>query len=218
MKANLIIMASMLLATAAPASAAKGGQAVFPGNDPTTWFTPKDYPEALKPTAVHGVTNVELFLDDHARPFNCRITQSSGNPLLDKTSCELLFARARFLPAQDAKGVAIPGAFTMPVVWSPDRNKPKPLPASDVTLTVSQLPKGASPVVMLKQIEKEDGTVESCAAAFPTKAPLEEIACKQAATLAHDDPMIDAQGKHLRAMRLRTVEFQVASAATQSTQ
>jgi hypothetical protein len=212
MKSKLIIATTILLASAASAEAAKGGQTVFPGNDPSTWFTPKDYPEDLKPANVRGVTNVELFIDDHARPFNCRIVQTSGNARLDKMSCELLFARARFMPAQDAKGAAIPGAFAMPVIWSPDKNRPAPVMATDVTLTVNHLPDPKNPVMMLKQIEREDGTVESCASFMPAKPALEQIACQQVSALAREDPMVDAQGKHLRAMRMRRVTFEVASA------
>lgn len=82
-----------------------------------SFFTDDDYPSAAFRTGATGITRSRLTIAPEGRVSVCTVTQSSGNALLDATSCSLAKRRARFLPAHDATGAAIEGSFDMTFHW-----------------------------------------------------------------------------------------------------
>lgn len=156
-----------------------------PLGSPGDWATDLDYPaSALKHQAV-GTSRFTLDIDVNGLPVGCAITLSSGHSDLDELTCNLLKKRARFRPATDAAGNAVPGKFASAVVWRlPSDPTIQPLPlAGGYALTFDI---GA------------DGKVGNCsvaasgakAAAWSDKKTSE--ACKQ---LGHFEPPRAADGK-----------------------
>lgn len=63
-----------------------------------------DFPDALRQTAGGGTVGVRYTVLPDGRVGACRITRSSGVPLLDQTTCRLITDRFRFRPSLDAAG------------------------------------------------------------------------------------------------------------------
>ncbi|HEU4958913.1 MAG TPA: energy transducer TonB [Sphingomonas sp.] len=103
-------------AQAAPA-AAGGRPLASPIGNPGDWFPPDAYPPEAKAAGLQGRTAFQLDIDPKGRITSCNITSSSGSPLLDSTTCALLVTNARFAPAHDASGNAVPGAWNSAMVW-----------------------------------------------------------------------------------------------------
>lgn len=88
-----------------------------PRGDPGTWVTTDDYPPSALRDGVQGRTSFTLQVDGSGRVTSCTVTGSSGSSVLDETACRLLPRRARFSPAKDAAGNAIPAVFSSSVRW-----------------------------------------------------------------------------------------------------
>lgn len=82
------------------------------------WFSARDYPQEAVITRKEGVTAFELAVDENGLPADCRITKSSGTPQLDDRTCTIMLSRARFRPAHNKAGVAIPTIFRQSMKWN----------------------------------------------------------------------------------------------------
>lgn len=92
--------------------------------NPGSWVTNDDYPPAALRGGMAGQVRFTLSVDTNGVPTDCTITGSSGFPLLDETSCTLLKARARFNPAEDAKGRRIPATYSNRFRWEIPKDEP----------------------------------------------------------------------------------------------
>lgn len=104
MMSGLLLAAAATLSTATPI-------------DFSSWFHAEDYPiEAMK-AGIEGSVTFEVDVDAEGKPTACRIATSSGSPILDQTTCDIVRARARFKPALGADGKRVPGKFMKTAVW-----------------------------------------------------------------------------------------------------
>ena len=69
-------------------------------------ITPRDYPRQAN--GAQGMVVARLDVDATGQVTACRVTRSSGNAILDATTCRLIRERFRFTPARDAAGNAVP--------------------------------------------------------------------------------------------------------------
>lgn len=76
----------------------------IPGSDRLRWITTEDYPAASIRENVQGVVVISATIGTDGKVRSCLVTQSSGNQLLDDTTCRLYTKRAHFTPARDADG------------------------------------------------------------------------------------------------------------------
>jgi protein TonB len=104
-------------AVAQQASPASAGVGATPVGNPGAWFPADAYPPEAKAKGEQGRTAFTLDLDTQGRITSCNITQSSGSPLLDSTTCNLLVTNGRFKPAHDAAGKAVAGTWSSAMVW-----------------------------------------------------------------------------------------------------
>ncbi|WP_448664851.1 energy transducer TonB [Sphingomonas sp. CJ20] len=88
-----------------------------PAESPGAWVTNDDYPAGAIRAGQQGVVGFRLSIGTDGRPKGCEVTTTSGVPLLDAQSCRLLVARARFQPARDAQGRAIPATYSSRFRW-----------------------------------------------------------------------------------------------------
>ena len=65
-----------------------------------------DYPDAAIRARVQGRVAFALDVSAEGRVTACAIETSSGSPLLDETTCQIMIYRAQFVPARDRKGRA----------------------------------------------------------------------------------------------------------------
>ncbi|HEX9955368.1 MAG TPA: TonB family protein [Allosphingosinicella sp.] len=80
--------------------------------------TIEEYPAAALRAGEQGQVRVTLDIAPTGRVTGCRITASSGSARLDSATCRLLYSRARFTPARDAAGNAVPDRFQTGLTWS----------------------------------------------------------------------------------------------------
>jgi TonB family protein len=108
--------ADMILALllAAAQQSAEGGARLL--TDPGALFGPDSYPAAARRAGEQGRVVARLAVDADGAVTACAVTASSGSASLDARTCEQ--ARlARFAPARDPRGRAVPAAYTLPVHW-----------------------------------------------------------------------------------------------------
>lgn len=124
-KAVLTAVASVALASPVIANAQSRvpgdvtgmGKPVKPANDPDKWVTRADYPKFALDNGIQGFTHYELNVDTNGKPTHCRITQTSGSGILNTTTCDLVFARSRFIPAETGAGFRVPSTYSGTVRW-----------------------------------------------------------------------------------------------------
>src|SRR5690606_7423072 len=78
--------------------------AAAPSNDVRRWITSDDYPRRSLVDGSEGLARYRLIVGTNGRVSSCEITTSTGDTLLDQTTCRLLTREARFTPATDGNG------------------------------------------------------------------------------------------------------------------
>lgn len=111
----------LLLAAATLAASPASGQAPVkeparPLRDLNVYVD--DYPASAMRAGEQGIVHFRLDISAEGRVTRCEVTQSSGSAMLDATTCRTLRARARFTPARDANGNAVPDSLTSSIRWS----------------------------------------------------------------------------------------------------
>ncbi|WP_119034289.1 energy transducer TonB [Hephaestia caeni] len=130
-RASLAIGALMLASSALAQSTADAATPSPIGN-PADWFPADAYPPAAKASGAEGRTGFAVNVDAKGRVTSCSITESSGTPLLDSTTCALVVMNGRFTPAHDAAGTAVAGVWNSSMRWQlqvapPSDDDPLPL-------------------------------------------------------------------------------------------
>jgi protein TonB len=81
------------------------------------WVTDADYPSHELRLSQSGAVGFTLAIDAAGRVGSCTVTRTSGFAGLDETTCRLIARRARFEPARDDRGLAVPGTYIGTVRW-----------------------------------------------------------------------------------------------------
>ncbi|HEX3422750.1 MAG TPA: energy transducer TonB [Sphingomicrobium sp.] len=86
--------------------------------DIRTVFSADDYPASARASGEEGTVQAKLSVDASGRVMDCWILHSSGHRSLDGATCNILRQRARFAPARNGEGKAVPSVVvTPPVRW-----------------------------------------------------------------------------------------------------
>lgn len=88
-----------------------------PLGNPGDWATTSDYPSELLRKGQGGIVRFLLVVGPNGIPDKCTIARSSGVPLLDATTCQLVMRRAKFKAAADTNGQPIAGYYLNRVRW-----------------------------------------------------------------------------------------------------
>lgn len=106
---------------AALQSAAAPARTPPPPRPPTDWpfnlVTGEDYPARALRGDEQGVVAYRVEIGADGRVSNCSIRRSSGSDALDARTCEVVRRRARFTPARDSQGNAVPDAREGEMTW-----------------------------------------------------------------------------------------------------
>ncbi len=78
----------------------------------------RDYPKTALDAHAQGTTETRITVAASGQPTACRVTRSSGNADLDRTTCTLALRRFRFRPARDLAGRAIVGSADFDEAWT----------------------------------------------------------------------------------------------------
>lgn len=98
-------------------AAALRGTAPVPRLGLDSYFSPFDYPDRALQARAEGRVAVLLDVGVDGRVTACTVTASSGNAVLDHSTCRILRSRTRFEPARDASGAAAPGRYAYERSW-----------------------------------------------------------------------------------------------------
>lgn len=85
--------------------------------NPTSWFAPYGYPREAAKRGIEDEVHYEVNVDASGKPTACRITFSSGSPLLDQPTCAIIMTNGRFQPAKDANGSPVAGQYRNSALW-----------------------------------------------------------------------------------------------------
>ena len=80
-------------------------------------FTSDDYPPQSLDRDEEGIVGIVVKVDEHGGVSDCFVESSSGFAALDVQTCRLVWLRAKFKPAQDAKGMPIAGEVHTRISW-----------------------------------------------------------------------------------------------------
>jgi TonB family protein len=123
-----------------------------------TRLLPEDWPKAALEEKRFGETQIELAISSSGTLVDCKIVRASGHPDLDKASCDIAFARAKFSPALDLAGMPTEGRIRTSLKWEA-RPKLAVTPAGGVD-AFDLMPKPGS--TRLTFIVGKDGTFSDC--------------------------------------------------------
>lgn len=85
-----------------------------------------DYPQAAGEMGVGGTVSVRYTVATDGRVTHCAVTASSGNAILDETTCRLIEQRFRFEPSRDAVGRAVRSIIVENHSWIIQQLPPEP--------------------------------------------------------------------------------------------
>jgi protein TonB len=86
---------------------------VAPRGNQGDWFPQGSYPAAARRANAEGRVSVRVSVGADGRVTDCTVSASSGNQDLDAATCRLARRNARFEPARDAQGAAVPSSFSV---------------------------------------------------------------------------------------------------------
>jgi TonB family protein len=81
------------------------------------WLSDSDYPDQAIRDEASGSVLTRLKVDADGRVSDCLVVESSGNALLDETTCRILRTRGKFHPAIDAGGNPTTGLTAIRIRW-----------------------------------------------------------------------------------------------------
>jgi TonB family protein len=100
-----------------PATVPPSPGAAIPKTNGRSWITNEDYPAEALRNNWQGSVQIEWTIDETGLPRDCKITQSSGYPVLDEAACNLIMRRARYWPTLDEQGLPVTAKSRRTVVW-----------------------------------------------------------------------------------------------------
>ncbi|WP_158637808.1 energy transducer TonB [Novosphingobium taihuense] len=88
-----------------------------PLTSPSKWLKSSDYPKKALRKNEQALVSFRLMIDASGAPTLCRIQVATQSPEFKELTCELLMKRARFEPARDQSGTAVPSYHVNTVRW-----------------------------------------------------------------------------------------------------
>jgi protein TonB len=82
-----------------------------------SYVSDSDYPASAIRAEEQGLTVFKLDVGANGRVTNCTVTSSSGSSALDSATCRIMRSRARFTPAKDTSGNAVPDTTVGRIRW-----------------------------------------------------------------------------------------------------
>jgi protein TonB len=82
-----------------------------------------DFPRDVVAAGAGGTVSVEYTVTTKGRVTDCRVTRSSGNGELDRTTCRLIEERFRYSPSRDARGNPVESTIVENHSWAVRRDE-----------------------------------------------------------------------------------------------
>lgn len=141
-------------------------------------ITLQDYPQTALQHDEYGIVSIALSVSTEGKVTSCDVTETSGSNLLDKRTCALFKARAKFDPATDGNHQPVSAGFRTAVAWGADPYFSSTTIGFD--LKVSRVPAGYQSPVRAKVIFDATGHAGSCDILQSSGSDAaDQIACQQ---------------------------------------
>ena len=85
--------------------------------DLASYVRPEDYPADAQIEGESGRVEFEIDISPQGRVVNCRVMASTAGEMLNLRTCHIMLIRARFEPARDAQGHAVPDTIRSSINW-----------------------------------------------------------------------------------------------------
>jgi TonB family protein len=89
----------------------------LPGGNPARFFGPNAYPTEAIRAELQGRAVAVASIGIDGRVVSCAIAATSGAPVLDQATCDVLKTSARFSPGLDKAGKPVVSHLVVPVRW-----------------------------------------------------------------------------------------------------
>ena len=178
-------------------------------------YTTDDIPDWFVQTAPMSVAyRVRAMIGLDGRLDRCVIENPSRDPRLGSLTCSLMTKRGKFQPAKWIDGSPVIGVSRFPIVWTADAD---PLRPSDMDVTVSKMPDGASRQSFVEAVVAvdENGAIKGCAARSPLfydrkQKPIVPALARLACAAAHgwkSVPVVSPTGQAARSVQTLVLHF-----------
>jgi len=172
-----------------------------------SYFSDADYPAEAILAEEQGTVGFELNIAADGSVSGCRVEQSSNSASLDEATCRILTSRARFRPALDSRGRAVPDRMKGRIRWVFPVELPDPGSTEEADLTSEFSSADYPPEAVRRRMEGQvgvhlsvspDGRVTQCAVTRPSgSALLDARTCEVARarmrfSMIHDAAVADA--------------------------
>ena len=88
-----------------------------PAADPASWVRYTDYPDDALRKGQGGVVTLLWSIGASGDVKECKVVASSGVASLDRAGCRAIMSRARYQPAKDGSGQAVPAYGMRRIMW-----------------------------------------------------------------------------------------------------
>jgi TonB family protein len=173
-----------------------------------TFLTEGDYPEEAIQRSEEGTAFLLLLVDPVGQVDTCTIIESTGFSDLDRHTCRIIQARAKYVPAKDDTGRPVFGLFRVPVTWALGRS-PVVTVNPDFDITINHGPPGVRlPLkIEISYFVTPTGAITKCHQSDTDGPPeLVDVACKVASATPYGI-VRDHNGAPVTAMEDITVRF-----------
>lgn len=82
-----------------------------------SYVRPEDYPADAQIAGESGRVEFEADVSPQGRVVNCRVMRSDAGEMLNLRTCHIMLIRARFEPARDSAGRAVPDTIRSSINW-----------------------------------------------------------------------------------------------------
>lgn len=189
-----------------------------PANHPGGWSSDADYPADAEKRMEEGPVGFLLLITPEGQVAQCNVSQSSGFSELDKQTCAVIRARAKFKPARDENGTPVYDRYKGHIYWhhptkgGSSRHQVPQEFEPDMMLQVQKLPNGDQEAVasITTRIDAF-GRVAYCEGnPRPKSLPkLVEVACSQMKSDYLSD-VRDEMGRFIPMIRSFRIAFRTA--------
>jgi TonB family protein len=175
-------------------------------------FSADDYPKEAMIHGWQGTVIAELTVSSAGRVSKCRIVRSSGYKVLDDKTCEILFERAKFIPAKDIAGhPTVDTLRTPPIVWRLESAPPG-------TPSLDDLPQGWQGAAEAELAVSAQGTVTACRITKSSgNKVVDNVTCGLLTQQAHFRPARDPNGIPTGDIVFKTIRWRMNDHSLQMT-
>ena len=153
-----------------------------------------DYPAAAREAGQQGAVKVRYLVSIGGAVSDCTVAQSSGSPMLDSRTCELLRQRFHYAPAVDGAGNPVAEWRTQKINWK--------LPITAAAAASADIASAKRKVEVKVQVAK-DGSIDSCQVVTPSGDPKFDLtACRFLGQFGKLDVLRNAAGRPIRSTRI----------------